>query len=215
VRVPHPSRSPVRADWLALGDSYTVGEGLGAAEAWPERTAARLGGEGTSPGALRVFARTGWTTDELLAAMDDAGLWPPREAFALVTLLIGVNDQYRGREPLAFAGRYAACLDRAVALAGGLAARVLAISIPDWGVTPFAEGRDRRAIARALDEYNAIVRSTAGARGVHWVDVTARSRAHPEVVADGLHPAASVHEAWSADLAPVARRALAGEPPQS
>jgi len=215
VRVPPPSRSPVPANWLALGDSYTVGEGLDPRDAWPERTAARLRGAGTPLGALRVFARTGWTTDELLAGMDDAGLWPPREAFSLVTLLIGVNDQYRGRDPLAFAGRFATCLDRAVTLAGGLAARVLAISIPDWGVTPFAEGRDRGAIARALDEYNALARSTAGARGAHWADVTARSRALREVVADGLHPAASVHEAWSADLAPAARRALAGETPRS
>jgi len=215
VRVPAPSHPPAPAVWLALGDSYTVGEGLEAREAWPERTADRLRAAGTPVGPLHVFARTGWTTDELLAAMDDAGVWPPRERFALVTLLIGVNDQYRGHDPRAFAERYTTCLDRAVALAGGLAARVLAVSIPDWGVTPFAEGRDRGAIARALDEYNAVVRSSARARGVHWADVTARSRAHPDVVADGLHPAASVHEAWSADLAPAVRRALAGEAPQS
>src|SRR5262249_11754355 len=145
----------------------------------------------------RLVARTGWTTDELLAAMVSERVWPAAERFALVSLMVGVNDQYRGRELEAFAAGFAACLARALALAGGEVRRVLVISIPDWGAAPYAAGRDRAAISRAIDGFNARARTLASERGAHWGDVTALSRARgadpQRFAADGLHPGPAIH----------------------
>lgn len=198
--------------WLALGDSYTIGEGVAAHERWP----ARLASAGLGTAEPEIVATTGWTTDELLAGMETAGVWPARERFALVTLLIGVNDQYRGRS---FAeGAYVRCVERAVALAGGEPARVLGLSIPDWGVTRFAAGRDRAAIAAAIDDWNARERAHLTALGAHWCDLTALSRRHGDdahwLAADGLHPGAPAYIEWAHAAAAQARLALAGRPPE-
>lgn len=204
------------ARWLALGDSYTIGEGVEPAERWPMRLAATLAASGIAVAEPRLVATTGWTTDELLAGMEAAGAWPASEHHDLVTLLIGVNDQYRGRSLAEFAPAYARCVERAVALAGGRAARVLGVSIPDWGVTRFAAGRDRRAIAAAIDAYNAHERAYLTALGAHWCDITALSRRHGDDAAflagDGLHPGARAYAEWAEAALPMARAALAGAP---
>ena len=185
---------------------------------WPLLVAERLRAGGAHVTAPMVVARTGWTTDELALGMEQAGVWPPSRHFDIVSLLIGVNDQYRGRGLAEFAAALEGLLGRAVELAGGTPARVLAVSIPDWGVTPFAEGRDRAAIAHELDDYNTHVRRRAAALGAQWGDVTTLSRsAHPlgaALAADSLHPAASAYEAWADVLAAPAARALRAEPPQ-
>jgi lysophospholipase L1-like esterase len=142
--------------------------------------------------------------------MDAAALTPP---YALVTLLIGVNNQYRGLAVDAYRVEFRALLRRAVGLAGARAARVVVVSIPDWGVTPFAarEGRDATAIARAIDAFNAVACAETGAAGVRWVDVTAISRApdaRGELVADGLHPSAAQYARWAEAILPGARAAL-------
>ena len=187
--------------YLALGDSYTVGEGVAEGGRWPDRLADRLGLV-----APEVVAVTGWTTDELAAGIEAAR---PRGPYALVTLLIGVNDQYRGRDVAAFRPEAGALLDRAVAFAGGEAGRVVAVSIPDWGVTPFAEGRDRAEIARQIDAYNAAFRAEAEARSARWADVTPLSRTQGRlVVGDGLHPTAEAYAAWADRIEPAARAAL-------
>jgi lysophospholipase L1-like esterase len=211
----HAARAP-QVRWLALGDSYTIAEGVRPDEGWPSRLAARLTAAGIATAPPRIIAATGWTSGELLAALDAAGVWPPHDAYDLVTLLIGVNDQYRGRTLAEFAPDYERCLERAVALAGGRAARVLGLSIPDWGVTRFAAGRDRDAIARDIDRYNAHERDRIAALGAHWCDITARSRQHGDAAAflagDGLHPGAAAHAEWAQDAAPIARAVLAGAP---
>lgn len=198
------------ARWLALGDSYTIGEGVPHDTRWPELVAARLRASGKRVAPPRIVATTGWTCEDLLAGMEADGVWPGRESYALVSLLIGVNDQFQGRTPAE--GRFAECLERAVALAGGEPARVLWIAFPDWGVTPFAHGRDRAAIAREVDAWNAHERSLAEAAGVHTASVTELSRAHSAkprfLAADGLHPGAAAHAAWAEYLAPFAERAL-------
>jgi len=210
-----PAGRPAR--WLALGDSYTIGEGVEESERWPSVVTAELRLEGLALAVPRVLARTGWTTDELLAAMEREGAWPPGERFALVSLMVGVNDQYRGHTLEAFAAGFAACLERAIALAGGEGARVLVVSIPDWGAAPFAAGRDRAAISRSIDAFNARALGMAGERGAHWGDVTALSRAHganaDQFAADGLHPGAPAHGEWARALVPLARAALAGRAP--
>jgi len=183
--------------YLALGDSYTIGESVGADARWPVQLAARLRQQGMAIGEPQIIARTGWTTDELLAAIDQAA---PMGPFDLVSLLIGVNNQYRGRDSGEYRAEFRALLRRAIALAGGRAARVLVLSIPDWGVTPFAAGRDRGRIAAEIDAFNAINRAEAERAGARYVDITPESRAaaaHPELIAgDGLHPSGTMYAEW-------------------
>ena len=202
----HPLR------FLALGDSYTIGEGVAPDERWPARLAASLRDAGIPIGDPEIIARTGWTTDELDAAITVA---EPRGAYALVTLLIGVNDQYRGRSVSDYRPRFAALLERAIGFAGGQPRRVIVLSIPDWSVTPFAAGRDRAAIAGEIDAYNEANRSEAGRRGAAYVDVAPESRQAGEVASllagDGLHPSGTMYDAWTRLVLPAARHALGRE----
>lgn len=195
---------------LSLGDSYTIGEGVAPADRWPARLAALLRERGMAIAEPAIVARTGWTTDELDAGIDQAALAPPYDA---VTLMIGVNDQYRGRSAADYRPEFRALLARAVALAGGAPARTIVLSIPDWGVMPFAADRDRPRIARELDELNAINRAEAAHAGAQYVDVTVASRRAAGdlsmVGADGLHPSAPAHDTWARLVLPVALDALA------
>ena len=195
--------------FLALGDSYTIGEGVAEDARWPAQLAAALRHAGVPLADPRVVARTGWTTDELSAAMDAA---EPLGQWDFVSLLIGVNDQYRGRPVEEYAREFAALLARAVGLARGRADRVLVLSIPDWGVTPFADGRDRARIAQELDACNASARATCALHGAAFVDVTGFSRAlggaPAMLAADGLHPSPAMHAEWAALALPVARGLL-------
>jgi lysophospholipase L1-like esterase len=194
--------------FLALGDSYTIGEGVPDEGRWPVQLVARLREAGIAVGAPRIVAATGWTTDELSAAMDAAALQP---GYALVTLLIGVNNQYRGRPATEYREQFLALLRRAAALSGDVR-RVVIVSIPDWGVTAFAEGRDRAAIGREIDTFNAIARDETLRMHARWVDVTAASReagAKPGMlVDDGLHPSAAQYAEWVKRIFPEAQAAL-------
>ncbi|QNU14686.1 SGNH/GDSL hydrolase family protein [Thermomonas sp. XSG] len=198
--------------YLALGDSYTIGEGVEDAGRWPAQLAARLRDAGITIDEPRIIATTGWTTDELAAAMDAA---EPLGDWDFVSLLIGVNNQYRGRSVDEYVGEFHRLLRRAITLAGGRAQRVLVLSIPDWGVTPFAHasGRDRRAIADDLDAYNAAARELCLAEGVAFVDITAISRtgeAAGMLAEDGLHPSAAQYARWAEAALPVALGLLSG-----
>lgn len=204
------SNTAMHPTFLALGDSYTIGEGVPVAASWPVQLAVRLRGEGIDVAAPRIVARTGWTTDELSAAMDATSFEPP---YALVTLLIGVNNQYRGRPLDEYRGQFRALLHRGVALAGGVASHVVVVSIPDWGRTPFAsrEGRDAGRVAQEIDGYNTAACAEVAAVGAHWVDVTGISRApaaRDEWVADGLHPAEAQYARWVEAILPVVRKAV-------
>ena len=190
------------ARYLALGDSYTIGESVPAAERFPHQLARELG-----IAEPQIVAKTGWTTDELNAAIDEAN---PQGPFDLVTLLIGVNNQYRGRDAEQYRGEFVGLLQRAIGFAGGDPKKVVVVSIPDWGVTPFAEGRDRAAIAAALDRYNAINREEAARAGARYVDITPVSRRDdPALVAeDKLHPSAKQYSEWVRLILPEARVVL-------
>jgi lysophospholipase L1-like esterase len=200
-------------DILALGDSYTIGESVAAGERWPVQLAASLRAGGQPVAEPRLIARTGWTTDELAQAIAAA---KPASDHDLVTLLIGVNDQYRGRPIPDYPERFRALLRQAVGFAGGRPGRVLVLSIPDWGVTPFAAGRDRAKIAAEIDAYNALARAEAAAAGARYVDVTPVSReaaTDPGLLApDGLHPSAAMYARWVELALPEARAALAEQP---
>ncbi len=185
--------------YLALGDSYTIGEGVAESDRWPEQWCRALRTAGTAIDPPRIIAQTGWTTDELSAAMDAA---EPLGQWDLATLLIGVNNQYRGLPINDFAGSVAALLHRTLGLVGGRRDRVLVLSIPDWGVTPFARasGRDTTQIAREIDDYNDATRQACAAEGVAWLDITGITRAAgmdaDMLVDDGLHPSGKMYAAW-------------------
>lgn len=197
--------------YLALGDSYTIGEGVAQEGRWPVQLATRLRVDGVSIDDPEIIATTGWTTDELSAAMDTATFSPP---YALVTLLIGVNNQYRGRSLANYREEFAALLSRAIALAGERADHVVVVSIPDWGVTGFARahGRDAHRVGIEIDAFNATAREIAHDRGVAFVDVTRISRdagdAPDALVDDRLHPSAAQYARWTDAILSSAREAL-------
>ncbi len=196
--------TPIRI--LALGDSYTIGESVPPEQRWPVQLAALLRKRDLAVAEPQIIAKTGWTTDELSTAMDAATLSPP---YDLVTLLIGVNNQYRGREVDNYRVEFRALLDRAIDLAGDRPERVLVLSIPDWGVTPFAreQQRDAATVAAEIDAYNAVNREEAQRSGVAWVNITPMTREAATdttlLAEDGLHPSGRDYARWAgvADLA--------------
>ncbi len=198
--------------FLALGDSYTIGEGVEPALRWPVQMAAALRESGLALADPQIIATTGWTTDELDAGIDAAA---PQGPFALVTLLIGVNNQYRGRSVHEYRDQFDALLQRALGFAGGKARRVIVLSIPDWGVTPFAiaSGRDRMQIAHELDAYNAAAAAVCARHEVAFVDITDLSREYGGetvmLAEDGLHPSAAMYALWHRRTYQVARVQLA------
>ena len=209
-----PTPNPHELRYLALGDSYTIGEGVAPDGRWPMQLARALREEGLPLADPRVIATTGWTTDELSAAIDAA---EPLGTFDLVSLLIGVNNQYRGRSVDDYLGEFTRLLQRAIALAGDRAGRALVLSIPDWGVTPFGadSGRDVERISNALDAYNGAAREACAAHGVAFVDIADVSRtrgAEPAMLAeDGLHPSALMYAEWTRLALPVAKGLLDGD----
>lgn len=197
--------------FLALGDSYTIGEGVPAEARWPSLVTHKLRISGIVVADPDIVAVTGWTTNELAAGMNLATLDPP---YDLVTLLIGVNNHYRGRDLANYREEFAALLARAIELTGGDARHVLGVSIPDWGVTRFAriEQRDGTRIGRELDAFNAAAQQMVEAAGGAWVDITHASRQcadAPDMLADdGLHPSATQYALWAEQIMPVARTVL-------
>lgn len=198
--------APVAVGYLALGDSYTIGEGVPGRERWPAQLVRSLRGLGVEISDPQYVARTGWTTDELDAAIDAEhaahALHPP---YRYVSLMIGVNDQYRGRPVSEFRPQFSKLLDRAIGFAGGEAKHVVVLSIPDWGRTPFAraQGRDPAQITRELDAYNTASAELCAARHVAWIDITGLTRTPEgavEVVDDGLHPSPSMYASWVAEI---------------
>lgn len=191
---------PMSIRYLALGDSYTIGESVAEAERWPNQLADRLRADGIST-EVTIIARTGWTTDELWQGIQAREIEPP---YDLVSLLIGVNNQYRGYDINEYREQFAFLLNKSIEYAGGDPKRVIVLSIPDWGVTPFAGSRDSQQIAVEINQFNAVNKEETEKAGAHYVDVTPISRraaADPSLIApDGLHPSGKMYAAW-ADLA--------------
>ena len=206
------SAAPPPLHYLALGDSYTIGEGIPAAARWPALLVKRLGVTGVEMNAPDIVAVTGWTTSELGHGMDEAALAPP---YDLVTLQIGVNNQYRGRGVDEYRVEFARLLARAITLAGDRPARVVVVSIPDWSVTRFAreQNRDPAVIAAALDAFNSSAQQQSDRAATHFVDITKTSRHAPdELASDGLHPSAAQYARWVETILPVVREALRAAP---
>ncbi len=188
--------------YLALGDSYTIGESVDPTDRWPVQLTARLRERGFQLDEPVIIARTGWTTDELAHAIAQAA---PDGPFDLVTLLIGVNNQYRGRSEVEYREQFQALLQSALVYADGDPARVIVLSIPDWSVTPFASamGAERSSLGRVaaeIDRFNAINRAETDRSGARYADITPSSRAAAAdrslLAGDGLHPSAKMYGMW-------------------
>lgn len=199
---------PVRR-FLALGDSYTIGERVSAKHRWPNQLAKLLEAEGIQT-EVTIIARTGWTVDELWEGIQAN---PPEGTYDLVTLLIGVNDQYRGYTGEWYRGKFRFMLEKAVLYAGGHPDQVIVISIPDWGFTPFAAAQsDTEPISQQIDEFNAVNLEETKAVGAHYVDVTIISRMALDdfelIAGDRLHPSGKMYHMWAEKILPVALEIL-------
>lgn len=181
--------------YLAMGDSYTIGESVGENERFPVQLTTGLNAENIDIADPLIIAKTGWTTDELLAAINEKNV---KDTFDIVTLLIGVNNQYRGRDSENYRVELKQLIDVAINYSGGKKKNVFVLSIPDWGVTPFAEGKDRAKIAAEIDEYNRVKKEECEKLGVMYYDITGISRINdPDMIAsDGLHPSGKMYKMW-------------------
>lgn len=195
--------------FLALGDSYTIGESVDPSERWPVQLAAAMQTDGLRLDDAMIIAQTGWTTSNLLAQIETSN---PQGPFDLVTLLIGVNNQYQGKDIEAYREEFGILLEMAIDLAGGDPSRVVVLSIPDWGVTPFAEGRNREKIRVQIDQFNHTNQTESQTAGVHYLDITSISRKAALdttlLVADDLHPSGKMYAAWVEVLLPIVREIL-------
>lgn len=182
-------------NYLALGDSYTIGEMVNENERFPVQLSSVLNSDSIDIDEPLIIAKTGWTTDELLAAIKERDI---KDTFNFVTLLIGVNNQYRGRDAENYRSELKQLLDIAINYAGGKKEHVFVLSIPDWGVTPFAEGKERGKIAAEIDEYNRVKKEECEKLGVKYYDITGISRTNDPalIAADGLHPSGKMYKMW-------------------
>src|SRR6266508_1603611 len=194
--------------YLALGDSYTIGESVSAEDRWPNQLAKLLEAKGIQT-EVTMIARTGWTVDEL---WDGIQANPPEGTYDVVTLLIGVNDQYRGYPVDRYREDFHFMLSKAIEYAGGNPNKVVVLSIPDWGFTPFAADRNREFVSRQIDEFNSVNLDETRNAGAHYVDVTEISRMsmdHSELIAgDGLHPSGKMYTMWAEKVLPVVKDIL-------
>ena len=200
------STLPGEYDVLSLGDSYTIGESVEEKHRWPIQLVAELQERGVQWNQPRIIAKTGWTTDELQSAIDESPFIG--RTYGWVTLLIGVNNQYRGLDAEIFRTDFRELLQYAIERANNRPRRVLVLSIPDWGVTPFARGRDTKKIAAEIDTFNRIKSEETLAQNAHFIDITDISRDAAEypskwLASDELHPSGAMYWRWAQRAADV------------
>ena len=194
--------------FLALGDSYTIGESVVLTQNFPYQLVQILRQEGHHFSAPEIIAKTGWTTDELLAALEGYIFSPP---YDIVTLLIGVNNQYRGRSVEEYTNDLEKLIEKSIALASKKS-HVILISIPDYGITPFAKEKDVENIAREIDIFNGVGKALSVQYKIHYVDIVEEWRAtandENQLAADGLHPSAISYAQWAVKIAEAIRELL-------
>ncbi len=182
--------------FLALGDSYTIGQSVAVSERWPVQLIDSLREKGISCYDPQIIATTGWRTDNLKAAIESTNF---SGSYNLVSLLIGVNNYYQGKSVASYSPEFTELLDIAIDLAGGDKSHVFVVSIPDYGYTPFGQG-NQSTISQGIDSYNAANKFLTGTKGVTYINITGISReglARPELVAsDGLHPSGKMYTEW-------------------
>ena len=206
IPAPTAGSSTTGLTYLALGDSYTIGESVQQMDSFPYQLVAQLKAANLSVvSEPKIIARTGWTTGELQTAIKAENL---TAKYDIVTLLIGVNNQYRGDSQAQYKKEFVELLNTAIAFAKGDKKRVFVVSIPDWGVTPFAKqsGRNAKVIAEEIAAFNAINRAETMAMGISYTDITPGSRNAATdatlIAADGLHPSGKMYLDWAKKVAP-------------
>jgi lysophospholipase L1-like esterase len=199
----------INYSYLALGDSYTIGEQVSFAENFPNQAVQILREGGFAFFAAEIIAKTGWTTDELSNAIENTSTL---QQYDIVTLLIGVNNQYRGRSATEFKIEFEHLLQKAIQFSGNRPYRVIVLSIPDWGVTPFAVDRNRNQVAEEIDGYNEICKNSATAFKANFINITASQRADGSktefLAPDGLHPSGKEYKKWAVALSDTILRVL-------
>ena len=195
--------------YLALGDSYTIGQSVATNQRFPVQTVELLSILGIKMKQPDIIATTGWTTANLNSTLINNS---PANTYDFVTLLIGVNNQYQGRSQEEYRVQFTELLSKAVFYAGNKKRRVFVLSIPDYSVTPFAQNSDTAKIAREINEFNAINKQITDSAGISYLDITPISREarnNPSLIAtDGLHPSGLQYQRWAALLAPLMKAAL-------
>jgi len=203
------TKSQANIHILALGDSYTIGTYVTAAESWSGQLAAALRNRGLQFTEPKIIAQNGWTTRDLLSALIRSQLG---HDFDLVALMIGVNDQFQGADIVEYRHEFGCLLNYAVEYAGGNSGKVLVLSIPDWSVTPFAVGFDRRKVSQEIDFFNESNRQLTLEAGANYVDISPLSRAlggsPGYLTEDGLHPSGKMYTAWMELVLPLAIQIL-------
>ncbi|WP_428328678.1 SGNH/GDSL hydrolase family protein [Mucilaginibacter sp.] len=196
-------------NYLALGDSYTIGEAVPQVQSFPYQLTNALNVDKLGVNAPTIIATTGWTTDDLISAIVRSNINGKKYDF--VTLLIGVNDQFQRLSQDNYRTKFVQVLHTAINFAKGDTSRVFVLSIPDYGVTPFAGGQDS-IIGPDIDQFNAINKAESTKAGVHYLDITAISRQAANdltlVAPDGLHPSGKMYMLWVAQLEPMVKAKL-------
>lgn len=197
------------AAFLSLGDSYTIGESVPEADRWSVQLAELLRKEGVQVASPDIIARTGWTTAELTSAIQATN---KGKDYKLVSLLIGVNNQYRGQSIERYRTEFKSLLDTSVEFAGGRKQRVFVLSIPDWGVSPFGEKGDRAKVASEIDAFNVVAKEECEKAGIVYIDITPISRTglgDPTMFAtDGLHFSGKMYKLWAEKALPEVKTIL-------
>ena len=179
--------------YLALGDSYTIGESVKESNRWPVQLYESLNGKLSYP---KIIAKSGWTTDELLDTLNKTKI----KKYDFVSLLIGVNNQYRGKSLKKFKKDFNELLNRSITYSGGKNERVFVVSIPDWGVTPFADNKNRNIIEREINKFNKVIFKECLKNDIKFFNVTEISRKAlfdiSLIAKDGLHPSKKMYKQW-------------------
>ena len=185
--------------YLALGDSYTIGESVDTAQRWPVQLLDKLSKANSKINDLEIIARTGWTALQLKDATSETIKEPP---YGLVSLLIGVNDQFQGQDAESFRPNFISLIDRAIKLSGNKKERVFVLSIPDWGATLFANSFEGNEITKQINRFNTIIKFETEGRNVKFYNITPISRKALNDFSllsdDNLHPSGKMYAQWVA-----------------
>ena len=190
--------------FLALGDSYTIGQSVEISERWPVQFLKELKINTSAIDTLQIIAQTGWRVDQLKEAMNSSNLEPP---YGLVSLLIGVNNQFQGQDAVEFRPEFIEILEKSLKLVENRTERLFVVSIPDWGASPYGFGVDRTKVSKEIDEFNSVVKEESEKRGLRYFDITAISRRalidKTLIASDELHPSGKMYKLWVDKMIPV------------
>ena len=190
--------------FLALGDSYTIGQSVEVNQRWPVQFLKELKSSVNAIDTLQIIARTGWRVDQLKEAMNSSNLEPP---YGLVSLLIGVNNQYQGQNANDFRPEFIEILEKSIKLVNDRKERLFVVSIPDWGASPYGFGFDRAKVSKEINDFNSVVKEESEKRGLRYFDITAISRRalldRTLIASDGLHPSGKMYKLWVDKMIPV------------